>query len=359
MEPGFFHFEVYAAEKKSPKKPDARSVVAEALRIDGFCPHVPDKQAPVIIGANPMELIDKQMEIYHSLRRRKTGIRVDARVMIAGVTSIKDTMLDKIDIYEWVRKNIEFVEKEFGKHLLSIVFHNDERHPHLHFYIFPEPDGNGKKFRVCDLHPGEREDRSYAINDKSEIKYLTYSKRMSALQDRYFESVSCHFGMTRFSKTPRRRQKRAESILESSVNEIIQEEILKRSSPFNFVLHSKKLKNQISLNNYKELIDFIEKTEISKMSLYGKLTLLLSPRKITPADAVKMANSQNPDDTRAIRIISHSLLAERVPDLRGRVDRAIRELSAASVRALAPAVPDSELYVAPPDDAVVRSDFGI
>ena len=53
----FIHIETYAKVSTKKGKPAMQSIVNEAMRVDGFCPHVYQPQTPqVLLGLDPLKL---------------------------------------------------------------------------------------------------------------------------------------------------------------------------------------------------------------------------------------------------------------------------------------------------------------
>lgn len=70
----------------------------------------------------------------------------DAPVLLAGVISYPER---GEDWQEFKETALEWLKGEYGDNLVSVVEHQDEKHPHLHFYAVPKP---GQAFN--DLHQG-------------------------------------------------------------------------------------------------------------------------------------------------------------------------------------------------------------
>ena len=72
--------------------------------------------------------------------------------------------------------------------------HNDEEHPHLHFYVYSDTEVNAKM-----LHD----------NHKNASRKGSYKAGVQAFQNEYFEKVASRCGMAR-TGPKRRRLSRAE-----------------------------------------------------------------------------------------------------------------------------------------------------
>ena len=78
-------------------------------------------------------------------------MREDAAVLLAGVASFpRDAANKDPELYKkWESLTVEYLQKKYGDNLRSVVMHNDEEHPHLHFYVYSDTEVNAKM-----LHDG-------------------------------------------------------------------------------------------------------------------------------------------------------------------------------------------------------------
>jgi hypothetical protein len=213
----FIHVSTYSRQKpkKAAKGKDRKwtvsDVAAEADREPEHSHHVDSPAPPAIVfgcsaGAAAAEA-EKRAEASKDVRGRK--IRADTPVMIGGVASHHFTVDDlsdaqKLDEYnEWKRLSVEFLQKKYGKNLLSIVEHKDEDHPHLHFYVVPEA---GVGFNAKKLHDGYA--AGDAASNPAQQKEL-YNAAMRKMQDEYHAQVGVKCGQARLGPQ-RRRMSRAE-----------------------------------------------------------------------------------------------------------------------------------------------------
>lgn len=217
----FIHISTYArkAPKKTAKGKDrkwtVRDVAGEAERVPQNSHHVPSPQPPTLVfGMSVRQAVDeaeKRAEASSDVSGRK--VRADTPVMLAGVASHQFTVdelqePDKLAEYdEWKRLNLEFLQKKYGKNLLSVIEHTDEKHPHLHFYVVPDA---GKGFNAKKLHDGYL--AGDAARDPPEQKRL-YNDAMRKLQDAYHAEVGVKCGQARLGPK-RRRMSRGEWLQE-------------------------------------------------------------------------------------------------------------------------------------------------
>lgn len=192
----YIHAEVYARRASSnPKNKTEYSIddiIGEALRDEGHCPQVAVPEAPrYILGSEAstrgiLERVKENAAKYRDKMGRK--MRADAPVLLAGVASFpRDIEQKDPELYKkWESLTVEFLKKEYGDNLRSIVMHNDEAKPHLHFYVYSDTQVNAKE-----LHYGHKKRAGYIDGAK-------------AFQDSYFEKVAIHCGMARIGPKKQR-----------------------------------------------------------------------------------------------------------------------------------------------------------
>lgn len=100
--------------------------------------------------------------------KRKNGVLAYEFLLTASPIFFNDkSKLDK-----WTQKNIKWLESEFGKeNLVNATLHLDERTPHIHAIVTPLKKNAKKKYT------------------QSAKQFTGDKKKLSKLQDRYFESV--------------------------------------------------------------------------------------------------------------------------------------------------------------------------
>ena len=200
----FIRAEVYArrasTNEKSKSQFNAGDVIGEALRDEGHCPHVEKPEAPrYLLGSEAgtraiLGRIQENAAQYRDKMGRK--MREDAAVLLAGVASFprdaanKDPALYK----KWESLTVEYLQKKYEDNLRAVVMHNDEEHPHLHFYVYSDTEVNAKM-----LHDGYKNGSSPKA----------YKKGCEDFQNEYFEQVASRCGLAR-TGPKRRRLSRAE-----------------------------------------------------------------------------------------------------------------------------------------------------
>lgn len=188
------------------------SIVAEAERAEGACPHIATPAAPVLVyGCSPAEAAQEAIQwADQAVDARGHKLRKDALCLLGGVVS----MPSGTDPKTWARfkkDTVTWLKKEYGDTLKSVVEHTDEAHPHIHFYAVPKA---GKRFD--DLHDGLRAAREVNIvrgnrkatqEEKRSYKKsgdLAYANAMRSWQDRFQASVGRRYGLARIGPRKRR-----------------------------------------------------------------------------------------------------------------------------------------------------------
>ena len=189
----------------SARKWSASDVLDEATREPDACKHVESPLPPTwLVGSR--EDVERAGDAWAAVtvtqsKKGERAVRSDAPWLAAGVVS-----LPKERASEWPEfrdATVAHLRKKYGGRLRGVVEHLDEPHPHLHFYVVPEP---GESFGA--VHQG------YAAKTaarKSGVKAVgsAFVGAMRAMQDEFYERVGAAFGLARTG--PRRdRKTRAE-----------------------------------------------------------------------------------------------------------------------------------------------------
>lgn len=217
------------------------AVLREAYRETGYYKHVDAQNTldnpPKLLWTNPeickvdesSRVFGERLEKYldHRLdtgfklsRQRNRGsteftyreipIPKNQAALVAGVASMPRELWDQKG-NEWEQRTIEWLQKEYPNgQLKGVVLHNDEAHPHVHFYaVSNEPDVDAKLITA-----GHREKKlaREALKGKSRPTKTSFNEAykggMKRFQDSYFEAVSEPLGMKRvanrgFGRLPR------------------------------------------------------------------------------------------------------------------------------------------------------------
>ena len=222
----FFHIEAYSLVAKSYereitikkgskagqteiKKTETRSlkeIMEEQARIEEACPHVEDPRRPgLLYGVPPMEVLALAEEWADQAKdARGYKMKKDGNVALVGVASLPREMED--DFPEFAEATLKFLKEKYGDRLKSVVVHDDEEHPHLHFTVIPR-----KGERFDDIHEGLKAKNEAKKNkQKGKAQNLAYIGAMRELQDNFYNKVGIKTGLTRLGPGGRRRLTRAE-----------------------------------------------------------------------------------------------------------------------------------------------------
>lgn len=222
----FFHIEAYSLVAKSYereitikkgskagqteiKKTETRSlkeIMQEQARIEEACPHVEDPRRPgLLYGVSPMEVLPLAEEWADQAKdARGYKMKKDGNVALVGVASLPREMED--DFPEFAEATLKFLKEKYGDRLKSVVVHDDEEHPHLHFTVIPR-----KGERFDDIHEGLKAKNEAKKNkQKGKAQNLAYIGAMRELQDNFYNKVGIKTGLTRLGPGGRRRLTRAE-----------------------------------------------------------------------------------------------------------------------------------------------------
>lgn len=181
------------------------SIVAEAERQEGACPHVEAPQPPILLfGCGPSEAAQAAAAWAEQARdSRDHALRKDGLCLGASVI----TWPENRPPAEWAAfrdDSIEWLKNKYQKRLLSVVEHIDEPHPHIHFYAIPLPD---ERFDV--LHPGKAAAAAAKASGilKKGGQNQAYREAMREFQSDFHKEVSQFHGLTRLGPRVRRRSR--------------------------------------------------------------------------------------------------------------------------------------------------------
>lgn len=213
----FIHIETYALKastKQRPVKPpkdgkapinppkvknkySAGQIIDEVLREPDAVPHVANPEKPNFVLGSEEELrtlIPRIEAAAASYKNPKDGrkLRSDAHVLLAGVASYprKDAEDNPQGYEKWRAKTVDFLREKYGDKLVSVVEHQDESHPHLHFYCVDFENLNAKM-----LHDGHR--AAAQLPQHSKEAGLAFKGAMREYQNNYYQNVGAQVGLTR------------------------------------------------------------------------------------------------------------------------------------------------------------------
>jgi hypothetical protein len=179
-------------------------VANEAVRTEGFCPHVEHPLPPTVLyGVGPIEAA-RQAEIWAkqqtspflhkpSQTQMTRKYRADKPCALVGVISVPPEWLAGSRWSQFKHQCLEWLKKKYGEdRLRSLIEHLDERCLHLHFWVIPRP---GENFHT--IHQGEK-----ALDDVGRlaariVRDAAYKAAMARLLDEFHAGVGSHFGLER------------------------------------------------------------------------------------------------------------------------------------------------------------------
>jgi hypothetical protein len=191
----------------APTKPRATvaGVIGEVMRDIGYCSHVDDPQAPTFLygDVDTLRSIPARIEVNIEAFQKKHGtrnkLRADAHVLLAGTMSFPREVeaKDPARYADWKSRSLKFLKDKYGDDLQCVIEHQDEDHPHLHFYVMSAEHVNAKE-----LHDGYIAASSCkAMTNEANEKY---NDAMRDFQSAYYDEVGHACGLLRDG--PRRKR---------------------------------------------------------------------------------------------------------------------------------------------------------
>ncbi|MEV3819076.1 plasmid recombination protein [Aeromonas salmonicida] len=177
--------------------------------------HVEQPQEPIrVFGCSPSEAVE-QAEAWGAQAKDAKGrkLRSDAPVLLAGVLSYPR---QGEEWPEFKEKALVWLKSEYGDNLVSVIEHQDEQHPHIHFYAVPKP---GQSFN--NLHQGRA--AAAEAKRKGETKaaqQYAHNNAMRDWQDRLYQAVGREFGLARLGPK-RQRLTRAQWVAQQAAQQAI------------------------------------------------------------------------------------------------------------------------------------------
>lgn len=179
-----------------------KDVCAEALREDGAHPHVEAPQPPRMLHGIPLAEVERQCVDIGATTKDASGkkLRKDAAILLAGVASypVPRAEADPATVAAWERQTVEFLRQCWGDRLQTVLAHDDERFPHLHFYVLSDyqPGARYSLDGVCDARAAQA--AAKAGGAKIVDQRAAYVEAMERFQDAFYNAVSIDFGICRY-----------------------------------------------------------------------------------------------------------------------------------------------------------------
>ena len=182
------------------KSRSASDILNEQWRVDGACPHIENPRKPgLLYGVEPAEVLpimNQWADQAKDAQGRK--LRKDGHCILIGVASLPRSMEDNFP--EFAEDTLIWLKEKYGDRLKSVVVHDDEAHPHLHFSVVPNI---GENFE--DIHEGFKASKqAKAEGKKKGEQNLSYINAMRNFQDEFSNKVAMSHGLTRIGPGRRR-----------------------------------------------------------------------------------------------------------------------------------------------------------
>lgn len=152
-----------------------------------------------------------------TVKGKPRKIRSDQKTLHTVVAShpytVEEVRGDRVklaEVREWERLTIQWLRKQYGPALKTVIRHTDEKQWHVHAYIIPTAD---PEMKAMGFHPGTIAKRAVksagprpgedakALNKRSDV---AYKSAMREWQDSYHDAVAAPCGLTRLGPARRR-----------------------------------------------------------------------------------------------------------------------------------------------------------
>ncbi|TQN56767.1 hypothetical protein FLX27_29525 [Agrobacterium tumefaciens] len=218
----FVHLEPYSRRPDSKGRSTA-FVFDEASRKPVASVHVRDPKPPTTIWGVGVEEVramhDAAAEVAMTpgARGKLRKIAVSQKTLHTVVAShpytVEEVRADKAklaEVRQWERLTIDWLKRQYGPALKSVIRHTDEQQWHIHAYVLPSED---RELKAAVFHPGIVAKRAVmaegrrpgedgkALNKRSNA---AYKGAMREWQDSYHEAVAAPCGLTRLGPARRR-----------------------------------------------------------------------------------------------------------------------------------------------------------
>lgn len=198
---------------KTAKKKSMHCIALECERKPGYTGHIHNPRKAVLVYGEPVTKIVKNLcAVAEESKVGQRKLPKNRRILLSGIASYpisvtelggtKETLRNK-NFRKWLDLTKDFLRKEYGQSLRSIILHLDEEYPHIHFYCHEEPDDRGR-LALDSIHPGISAERKCMENTKA-AKRQAFKNGLRSFSDRYYDSVSEKFSHMRRGPQPKTR----------------------------------------------------------------------------------------------------------------------------------------------------------
>lgn len=210
----FLHIDTVSRE--TPKKAKAkrwplRDIIAEASRAPQASTHIALTRTPTLLDGIALSDLEPLVNARAEDARDGVGrkLRKDAPILIAGVASYPVALDDMTEndhqrYGRWEKDTVRWLKERHRHRLVSVVRHDDERFPHIHFFVLPDL-GNDGRLDIRAVHPGiEARERCREGGGDRSAQSRAYCEAMREVQDDYQREVGFRHGLLRTG--PKRRR---------------------------------------------------------------------------------------------------------------------------------------------------------
>lgn len=238
MGPQFIRFDKYGeagahAKNSRERRPSMHDIAAEQVREPHACPHVAVPKPHIQrFGCDPREAVEVASCLAkQAVDSRGRRLRNDAPLVLGGVISWPEPLAECIKDAEAMARwaafrddSIAWIHQYWGDHLMSVVEHVDESHPHVQFIVMAPLDAD-RRIRLSSIHPGLRaEEAAVARGVPKREQKKAYRSALKDFQDNFYYDVASRHALTRHGKKRPRyerdewmtRQKDVEALAEAS-----------------------------------------------------------------------------------------------------------------------------------------------
>ena len=179
------------------KKPKAnvRDVIGEALRNDGDCNHVDAPQDPTYLVGDMGHMLGfiQEIERKAAAEKERTGKapRKDMHVLLAGVASYPRELAKGYE--RWEQATVKWLQKKYGDNLRVVLRHDDEEHPHLHFFVMDRERLNAKELHDGYIASAHLKGKDALSKESTQL----FNDAMRDMQSDYYAKVGHGAGLLR------------------------------------------------------------------------------------------------------------------------------------------------------------------
>lgn len=234
----FIRFDKYGkvgahAKNSSKRKRSMFDIAAEQVREPHACPHVTTPKPHIQrFGCDPREAVAVASGLAkQAVDARGRRLRNDAPLVLGGVISWPVPLAQCLEEAEAMARwaafrddSIVWIQQYWGDHLMSVVEHVDESHPHVQFIVIAPLDAD-RRIRLTGIHPALRAEKAAAERGlpKREQK-KAYQSALRGFQDNFYYDVASRHGLARYGEKRQRyerdewmtRKKDREALAEAS-----------------------------------------------------------------------------------------------------------------------------------------------